>query len=159
MIALVTDSHGTVDRLEKVLETCNKNGWPMAHAGDGIVDGLPELLKKFPNVQVWFARGNSDIDDELVAEVAALPNVTLEEVVFLSHEGQTFAISHFEGEAEKILNGKKIDIWLHGHTHKAKTARNTDGSVVINPGALYEDGKYVVWNCEKGTGERVFFDT
>ena len=158
MIALVTDSHGAVDRLEKVLETCDKNGWPMAHAGDGIVDGLPELFKKFPNVQIYFARGNADMDDKQVAEVAALPNVTLEEVVSFKYEGQTFGISHFEGEAEKILSNKKIDVWLHGHTHKAKAERKVDGSVIINPGALYEDGKYIVWNCEKGTGNRVFFN-
>jgi len=159
MIALVADSHGAVDRLEKVLETCSKNGWPMAHAGDGVVDGLPELFQKFSDVQIWYARGNADMDKELMAEVSALKNVTFEEVVSFEYGGQTFGVSHYEWEAEKSLRGKKIDVWLHGHTHKAKAERNADGSVVINPGALFEDAKYIRWNPEKGTGERVFFNS
>lgn len=158
MIALVADSHGAVDRLEKILERCSQNGWAMAHAGDGIVDGLAELFQKFPEVKIWFARGNSDMDDKLVTKLIALPNVILAEVVFFEYEGQNFGISHFEGEAEKSLKEKKTDVWLHGHTHRAKAERNADGSVVINPGALFEDGKYIMWNPEKGTGERVFFN-
>ncbi len=159
MITLVADSHGAVDRLEKVLETCDKHGWPMAHAGDGIVDGLLELFRKFPNVKIWWALGNNDMNEELISEVSILSNITIQEIISFEHEGQTFGISHYEGEAEEVLSNKKIDVWLHGHTHKAKTERNADGSVVINPGALYEDGKYIVWDCEKGTGERVFFNT
>ena len=158
MIALVADSHGAVDRLEKVLERCSQNGWPMAHAGDGVVDGLPELFAKFPEVKIWWALGNNDMNKELIAELSALKNVRCEEIISFEHEGRYFAISHYEGEAEKALKGKKIDVWLHGHTHRAKAERNTDGSVIINPGALFEDGKYIVWNSEKGTGERVFFN-
>ncbi len=158
MIALVADSHGAVDRLEKVLETCDKNGWAIAHAGDGIVDGLPELLAKFPKVKIYYARGNADMDDDLIAEVSRLSNVTIANVVTFKKGGQTFGISHFEGEAEKILRDKKIDVWLHGHTHRAKAERNEDGSVVINPGALFEDAKYIIWDPKKGTGERVFFN-
>lgn len=129
----------------------------MAHAGDGIVEGLPELFAKFPEVKIWYARGNADMDEKLIAEVSALKNVTLQEVVSFKHGKQTFGVSHYEGEAEKVLNGKRIDIWLHGHTHRAKAIRNTDASVVVNPGALFEDGKYILWNPKKGTGERVFY--
>jgi putative phosphoesterase len=158
MIALVADSHGAVDRLEQVLETCNKNGWIMAHAGDGIVDGLPELFEKFPKVKVYYARGNADMDDDLIKAVLTLPNVNIANVVTFKKDGQTFGVSHFEGEAEKLLKNKKIDVWLHGHTHRTKAERNEDGSVVINPGALFEDGKYILWNPETGRGERVFFN-
>ncbi len=158
MIALVADSHGAVDRLEQVLETCNKNGWIMAHAGDGIVDGIVELFQKFPDVKIYFARGNADTDDALVKEVFLLENVEIANVLTFKNEGQTFGISHFEGEAEEELSDKKIDVWLHGHTHRAKAERNEDGSVVINPGALFEDGKYILWNPKTGTGKRVFFN-
>lgn len=158
MIALVADSHGAVDRLEKVLERCSQNGWPMVHAGDGVVEGLPELFEKFPDVKIWWALGNNDINKELIVKLSRLKNVMCEEIVSFEYEGQNFAISHYEGEAEKSLKGKKIDVWLHGHTHRAKAERNRDGSVVINPGALYEDGKYIIWNPEKGIGERVFFN-
>jgi predicted phosphodiesterase len=109
-------------------------------------------------VKIWWALGNNDMNQELITELSALKNVLCEEIISFEHEGQRFAISHYEGEAEKVLKGKKIDVWLHGHTHRAKAERNADGSVVINPGALFEDGKYIVWNSEKGTGERVFFN-
>lgn len=158
MIALVADSHGAVDRLEKVLECCSKNKWPMAHAGDGVVEGLPELFAKFPDVKIWWALGNNDMNQELIAEISALPNIHCEEIISFEYEGQKIAISHYEGVAEKTLNKQKIDVWLHGHTHRAKATRNTDGSVVVNPGALFEDGKYILWNPKKGTGERVFFN-
>lgn len=158
MLVIVSDSHGAVDRLERLLETCAKNGWPMVHAGDGVVDGIVDLFKKFPCVKIWYARGNCDMDRELMRGLMALDNVDFASVLTFDYEGQVFCVSHYDGEAEDKLYGKKVDVWIHGHTHKAAAVRREDGSVAINPGALYEDAKYILWNPMLGTGERRFFD-
>ena len=46
MLVIVSDTHGAVDRLEKLLDTCSRNGWPMAHAGDGVVDGIVDIMER-----------------------------------------------------------------------------------------------------------------
>lgn len=157
MLVIVSDSHGAVDRLEKLLETCSKNGWPMAHAGDGVVDGIVDLFAKFPDVKVWFARGNCDMDQELMNGLRSLKNVDFADVITFDFGGQSFGMSHYDGVAEDKLYGKKVDVWIHGHTHKAAAERRGDG-VMINPGALYEDAKYILWSPKTGTGERRFYN-
>ena len=157
MLVIVSDSHGAVDRLEKLLETCLKEGWPMAHAGDGVVDGIVDLFRKFSDVKVWFSRGNCDMDQALMRELTSLHNVEFANVITFNFDGQVFGMSHYDGVAEDKLYGKKVDVWIHGHTHKAAATRRGD-SVMVNPGALYEDAKYILWDPRAGAGERRFFD-
>lgn len=97
------------------------------------------------------------MDQELMNGLRALDNVDFANVLTFEYEGQTFGMSHYDGEAEDKLYGKKVDVWIHGHTHKAAAERRGE-SVMINPGALYEDAKYILWNSKKGTGERRLFD-
>ena len=97
------------------------------------------------------------MDQELMDGLRALPGVEFANVITFGFGGQVYGMSHYDGVAEDKLHGKKVDVWIHGHTHKA-AAEKRGNSVMINPGALYEDGKYILWDPKTGRGERRFFD-
>ncbi|MCF7846913.1 MAG: metallophosphatase family protein [Candidatus Gracilibacteria bacterium] len=140
-LLLLSDTHGAIDRFEVALKMAEKSEINLVvHAGDFAFGRVAEVMKLFPEMQFKIARGNADTDEEMVREVQKLANVELGEVVFFKAGGKQFAISHFESVAENEAKkqGKTIDIFVHGHTHRAE-AREENGVAVINPGSLYED--------------------
>lgn len=153
-LAIVADSHGAVDRLEAVLEKCRANGWGLLHAGDGVVDPLPDLLRRYSDVPVWWARGNADMDDDVCAEIAAMLQVEFGEVVAFDLDGVRFVAAHRPGDAARKID--TADVWVTGHTHRA-SAERTERGIELNPGALYEDGMFFHWRTDEGRGERLFF--
>ncbi len=141
-IAIVSDSHGSIDRIKILLSQLQKSGIQhVLHAGDFAVPELVQVFKKYPNIQIHIARGNFDVNDELIEELNTLPNITIQEVIDVTFEGIRIALSHFEGIAQKALHAQKVDIFCHGHTHKAQIAKQ-NGIILLNPGALCDDGKY-----------------
>ncbi|MBT3349507.1 YfcE family phosphodiesterase [bacterium] len=159
-IAIVSDTHGAIDRFEIFLEKCRAAKiLEIVHAGDFAVDGFCEILEKFPDLNFKIARGNADLDEETVARVRNLKNVELAEVVHFSAGGKNFAVSHFENVAEQWArdHGEKIDIFIHGHTHR-KQAETRNESAIINPGSLFEDPQIFILNVPEMKLELKFFD-
>lgn len=141
-LAIVSDSHGALDRLDILFRNLREAGVDkVLHCGDFLVDGVEDLFKKYPTMKFRIARGNCDVNPTLANELNALPNVKMEEVVYFEIEGKAFAASHIEGIAQNRMRGKKIDIFCHGHTHRQKAMKNK-GVIRLNPGALVEDGTY-----------------
>ena len=120
-VAIVSDSHGAVDRLEVLFQKLQAGGIThVIHAGDFAVYPVVDIFKKFPDLKVYVSRGNCDVNDELVTEIDALPNVKVAEVVTVEWEGIKIAASHYEGIAQNVLQERKVDVFCHGHTHRAK---------------------------------------
>ncbi len=141
-LAIVSDSHGAIDRLDTLLANLKKAGVKhLLHGGDFAVYGVTEIFAKYPEIKIWIAQGNADVNEEILDAVRALPNVEMKEVVQFELEGIKIAASHIEGVAEGALRDQKVDIFIHGHTHRAK-AEKRDEKTILNPGALVEDGKY-----------------
>ena len=168
-IAIISDSHGTIDRLEQVFSNCQQAGIKhILHAGDFLVDGVVEIFAGFPELNFFVAIGNNDVNQKLLAELKNLENVQLAEVVFAKFGKYQIAISHYDGVAESkykppnpLVRGNEkeennIDIFVHGHTHRPAVIRRGK-STMLNPGALCEDGYYVVLDLETMKGRRVFF--
>lgn len=141
-ITIISDSHGSVDRLEQVLSYLKKVKIKhLIHAGDGIVYGIEKIFAKYPEINIYYALGNCDVNPEIISELEHMSHVTIQEVIQIELENIKIGISHIEGIAQNKLKNEKIDIYCHGHTHCQK-AENRDGKVILNPGALTEDGKY-----------------
>ena len=171
-IAIISDSHGAIDRLEQVFSNCQQAGIKhILHAGDFLVDGVVEIFAGFPKLNFFIAIGNNDVNQELLAELKKLDNIQLAEVVFAKFGKYQIAISHYDGIAEKYFTQKdltptlsskerelkeNIDIFIHGHTHRPTVVRRGK-STMLNPGALCEDGHYVVLDLETMKGQRMFF--
>lgn len=141
-IAILSDSHGSLDRLEEVLKSLQQVKIKyLIHAGDGLSYGIEEIFAQYPDIQIYYSLGNCDVNSELLAKLQKLKNVTINNVLDFEIENITFSVSHIEGIAESMLKNKKIDVFVHGHTHRAKVDRQ-ESRLILNPGALCEDGKY-----------------
>jgi len=139
LIALVSDSHGALTRLETLLTTLQDNGVPyLIHAGDFAVYGIVEVLKKFPEINILLALGNCDVNEEILTALKQLPNVQLKEVHKHKIDEIKIAVAHFEKNARTIKNA---DIFIFGHTHIPKIVRQNT-KLFLNPGSLQDDGGY-----------------
>lgn len=147
-IAIVSDSHGSLDRLSEVLENLNNAGIKhLIHAGDGINYGIEEIFQKYPKIQIYYSQGNCDVNQELLEEINKLNNCEIKDVIFTEIEDVKIGVSHVEGIAESLLKNETVRIFCHGHTHRAKVEER-DQKMILNPGALMEDGKYFLLNLE-----------
>jgi len=146
-IAIVSDSHGSIDRLQKALEFCDKRLITnFIHAGDFAVNGVVRTFAQFPKVQIKIARGNFDVDDQIVNAVSKLENVKLGEVLDFEIDGIHFQLTH-KPENLKILESPKVNIFIHGHTHQPKFEKH-DSQIVINPGALLNTSSLLIFDTE-----------
>lgn len=147
-IAIVSDSHGSLDRLSQVLESLHNTGIKhLIHAGDGINYGIEDIFAKYPEIKIYYSLGNCDVNQELANEINQLPNCEVKEVISTKINGVKIAASHVEGIAQAALKNEDIKIFCHGHTHRAKVEERNE-KLILNPGALMEDGKYFVLNTE-----------
>ena len=143
-IAIVSDSHGRIDRLETLLSNLQKSGIKtVIHAGDFLVEGVIEILKKFSTLQIHIARGNCDVNEVSWEEVVNLPHVKAQEVLKIQIEDTLIAVSHIQGWAQNAYQTKDIDIFIHGHTHRRKIETKSH-PIILNPGALTDDGAYLI---------------
>lgn len=141
-IAIVSDSHGSVDRMKDLLTILEQEGISyLIHAGDFAVYGIEEVLAQHPNIQTYIAFGNADINADIIESVALLSHCHLDVVISLALEGKTIAVSHIAGVAESEY--KKANVYVHGHTHRMSIEEKNE-KLIINPGALSEDGTYLV---------------
>ena len=157
-IVFAADSHGRFDRLEILLSRLRDAGIVyFFHAGDFAVYGVADILKKFSEISIFISEGNSDVNSEILKEVRALPNVKIQEVIYEQIEGVGIGMSHYEGVAQNVLRGKKVDLFFHGHTHRAKKEQR-DGKLVLNPGAIEEDGHCFLVDVTEITIRQKFFN-
>jgi predicted phosphodiesterase len=99
------------------------------------------VFEKYPHIHTWIARGNCDTNPEIEEKIQKLKNVTCQEVIHLELIGVHIGASHIQGIAQNRLKNKPIEIFCHGHTHRQKIEKQ-DGKIILNPGALTEDGTY-----------------
>jgi len=158
-IAIMSDSHGMIDRVEQSFANIKKAGIKnVLHAGDFLEEGVVEIFAGFPELNFFIAIGNNDVNEERLAELKKLSNLKIEEVVFCKFGKYEIAISHYDGIAESKSReiSQKVDIFIHGHTHRPQVVRRGK-STMLNPGALCEDGRYVVLDLETMKGKKRFF--
>ena len=156
LIAIVSDSHGALDRLDALLNNLRgasiKN---LIHAGDFAVDGIEAVLKKYPEINFFIAVGNCDVNEEILTGVRGLPNVVLAEIITTEIEGLKFAAAHYENTAKEKVPGAQV--YCSGHTHRAKIERLGD-KLFLNPGSLMDDGGYFLLNTKNLEIERKLFN-
>ena len=151
-IALLSDSHGGLDRLEAALSNlANSEITNVFHAGDFLADSVSEIFAKFPDLKIFIARGNCDVGEEEWGKVQQLPNVIAEDLIETEIAGKKIVMSH------KPLTPPPCNFYFFGHTHRPEIRR--EGSIwKINPGALFESGIYAIVNLETSEVKPQRFD-
>lgn len=148
-LVIVSDSHGNVKGLEKLLPLIEENHY-FVFLGDGIAD-LGKVLEQADKKTV-FCRGNCDffarVDEDGVLEVENIK-------IFYCH-GHKYGVKLGLNKLARVTKEKGCQIALYGHTHNAKITE-MDGVTLINPGSLRlpvgEGGSYcyLVVNGDKIT--------
>lgn len=152
-LAIISDSHGALDRLDEALTNLQNGGIrEIIHAGDFALGEIIELLTKFPNLNFCIAIGNCDVNSELLEKISALGNVELAETLEFVLDNRQFAVAH------KIqdLRTSAAEILVSGHTH-IPNAKVANGKLFLNPGSLQDDGGYFLLETETLEVERKLF--
>lgn len=152
-IAIISDSHGALDRLDTALTNLQNGGIAeIIHAGDFALGAIAELLQKFPDLNFHIAIGNCDVNAEILERIRTLPNVTLAEFLAFELGSRQFAVAH---RIEDLRNST-AEILVSGHTH-IPFAKKVAGELFLNPGSLQDDGGYFLLNPENLEVERKLF--
>ena len=153
--AIISDSHGSLDRLEAALENLRNGGvTEIVHAGDFALGEIVKLLQNFPNLNFRIAIGNCDVDKETLAETEELPNVELAKILEFEIEGRKFAVAHRSEDLREIENA---EILISGHTHIPRVEK-IHGKLLVNPGSLMDGGKYILLDPKNFTIEGKLFN-
>ncbi len=146
-VAIISDSHGRIDRLKEALKLCKAKGVPnIVHAGDFAVNGVVKTLSQFSEINIKIALGNADVDNDIVNAVKNLKNVEIAQKLQFSLDNINFFVTH-KPEDLDIYEHPEVDIFIHGHTHLPKFEK-LEAQIVINPGALLREPKFLIFDTE-----------
>ena len=165
-ILIVSDSHGKVDRLEKLIsyrQRLLKKGevLEVIFLGDGLCDVFS--CKQYDSVIFHAVRGNCDIGERFSPYGEEIPLYRLINIgdlkIFLCH-GHTLSVKGGYDELCREASRQGADIALFGHTHfptleyiKKGSVRDLDKDIAIfNPGSL-GDGFGSFGNLSLSNGE------
>ena len=140
-IAVVSDSHDNLQRIEQFVKTVNEEGVDLViHCGDFVSPFAIKLLLSDLKCDFLGVFGNND------GEISGLLRVSggLVEKPPVSKliDGQRFAIMHEPVFVESLAKSGDFDYVLYGHTHEVD-ARIVGNCQIVNPGELcgYLTGK------------------
>lgn len=136
-IGVLSDTHGCIDTVERVLSEFESRGVEtLIHCGD--IDDAA-TVKSFARWDVHFVFGNCDADRLAIRRAIDSIGATLHEPFgHLQIEGKQLAWLH--GDQADLMRSVEYsggyDYLFFGHTHVAEH-RMTSTTQVINPGALF----------------------
>ena len=135
-IAIVSDTHNMVGRVDTALEEVRRRGLrTVLHCGD-ITSAV--VVERFAGLDAHFVPGNCDHDrEELSQAVARVGGTWHDGFGHLEREGKTMAFVHGDdrGLLDDLEASGAYDYLFHGHTH-VRADRQAGPTRVINPGAM-----------------------
>jgi len=132
LIGIMSDSHDNLNSIKKAVNVFNERKVEIVlHAGDLVspftANELEKLKAKF--IAVF---GNNDGDKPFLMErfknIGELHNEPYE----FELDGKKIVIMHAPKFLDELLEDKRYDIVIYGHTHRVDVRKGT--SLIINPG-------------------------
>jgi len=142
---VVSDIHGSLPRLEKVLSFFDNNHYDMLLIlGDilnygprnGIPEGInaPGIVDRLNtyNHRIVSVRGNCDSEvDQMLLQFPCMADYTL-----VVANGKRIFLTHGHKYNESNLSPLAVDALFFGHTHLWRLERNAEGLLVCNTGSI-----------------------
>jgi len=129
-IIVVSDTHGSYDRLSEVLRRNYRDAEIFIHLGDGLSE-FEKLSFDYPQNAFIGVRGNNDPGADAPYEKTVC---AAGKKIFITH-GHLFGVKHSIEPLLEKGHSEDADIVLFGHTHGAFQDYD-DGMYIINPGSL-----------------------
>lgn len=128
-ILVFSDSHGRLGGMYDVIEREKPDA--VIHLGD-CVDDARTLRRSYPNLMVWFVRGNNDYEpDAPLSMVIAPAGVHM----YLTHGHMERCSWSSVGVLPRRAREAGCAIALYGHTHRLQE-ESVDGLLILNPGSI-----------------------
>lgn len=138
-IAIISDSHDNIPRINQMLEILTKEDIKtIIHCGDVCAPGVMKYIgEKFGGI-IYLSLGNVDGDHEMMNKMIYenLKNIKLfEKFGEIEIDNIRIAFTHFPESAKELAKTDKYNFVFYGHTHKPweETVNNCK---VLNPGTL-----------------------
>ena len=135
LVGVVSDTHNRVDHINQIVKIFNTlEVCLVIHAGDitsaNSLECFSEL--KAPLKGVY---GNNDLSEEGLEEISKKNGFEfkLPPLVFTLEEKRIAVFHQPEPIETFLLNEKKVDLVVHGHTHRFRE-EEINGVKIINPG-------------------------
>lgn len=147
-LLVFSDSHGSIDNCEEVINRFKYKVSGIIHAGDYARDA-EDLESIYPDIPVYYVHGNTDYISRAPGEITfEIDGVR----IFLTHGHEYYVKQEVHSGYRTLLNKAKImeaDLCVFGHTHVPVTELNL-GVTLLNPGSIRFNGEYAVVEIEKG---------
>jgi putative phosphoesterase len=133
-IAVVSDSHDNLEKIEKFVEVVNSEDMELViHCGDFVSPFSVKLFLSKLKCDFIGVFGNND------GEVGGLLRVSGELIakqpIYREIAGERFAIMHEPLFVDSLAKSGDFNYVLYGHTHEIDT-RVLNGCQIVNPGEL-----------------------
>lgn len=128
-ILVFSDSHGNNKLMFQIIEENLGDFDCIFHLGDHVHDAY-EIHDKFPEIPIYFVRGNNDMEN-----VPFEKKVSLEGVTFLLTHGHRQGVNFGVTKLAYFAMENNADVVVFGHIHEV--FMEYDGQVAIfNPGSI-----------------------
>jgi putative phosphoesterase len=147
-MGIISDTHDDVENVQRAIEIFNAEKVAyVIHAGDYVLPGVVQEFEKL-NGKLMGVFGNND--GEKGALLKNFPGINGElkgELGEIEFDGLKFGIYHGTdtGVKDLLVNSKKYDILICGHTHIKEPSLNSIGkykndakTLVLNPGTAHK---------------------
>ncbi len=135
-IGILSDSHDNMRALERALTIFSEKKVDYVfHCGDFVAPFAVKKLLSFEKL-IFAVFGNNDGEKRIIRTLFNQQTQKIaEHTLFAEINGKKIAMTHghIEGLVDSLINSKKYDIVLSGHTHQ-KMQQTTDGVLHVNPG-------------------------
>ena len=138
LLAVISDTHDNLFRLEKAIEEINKkNIKTVFHCGDIGLKTVDRLKQE--KFIVYMVCGNGDYFPEIKSMINNSNIRLFEDAGEAEIDGKNIAITHQIDLARLLAKTGKYNIIFHGHSHK-RSEETLDKTLIINPGDI--EGRY-----------------
>lgn len=137
-IALLSDSHDQLAKLERALAQANAAGAvALLHCGDLCAPFMLNLMGERFAGPIHVVFGNNDGDGRLLQSIAARhPHVTLHGIYAeLELAGRHIAMIHYPEPARRVAQSQQLDLVCYGHDHTLHRAQ-VGRTWLLNPGEI-----------------------
>lgn len=152
-IGVVSDTHDRVEITQTAIRLlCERGAELILHCGD--IESA-ETVRLFSEVPAHFVFGNWDKDHRrLLAAIADVGGQWHKDYGWLNLAGKSVAWlhGHVRGQRAELEHNGAFDYVFYGHSHHAE-AHRTNGTLVLNPGALHRARPKTVALVDLATGE------
>jgi hypothetical protein len=160
IIAVVSDIHDNIWKLEEVSQKINQTGAEiLIFCGDFCAPFTLKQLADDFNGPVHVVWGNNDGDKWLLTTIAtAAGNVTLYgELAEIEVAGQKIGVNHYPAIGRRLAESGAYDLVCYGHDHQA-LIEQVGKTILVNPGEVmgrFGKSTFIKYDTETRTAELI----